>query len=84
MLRGVYFISATQAGKPIDRVMRTLERAFKLEHNEVEATGPGKPYFMARLIREVILAEGFLAGEGGADPGTACQAPPARPVESGA
>lgn len=84
MLRGVYFISATQAGKPIDRVMRTLERAFKLEHNEVEATGPGKPYFMARLIRDVILPEGFLAGEGGADPGTASQAPPPRPVESGA
>jgi hypothetical protein len=64
--------------------MRTLERAFKLEHNEVEATGPGKPYFMGRLIRDVILPEGFLAGEGGADPDIASQAPPARPVESGA
>jgi type VI secretion system protein ImpL len=82
MLRGVYFISATQAGKPIDRVMRTLERAFKLEHREIEATGPGKAYFMGRLIREVILPEAFLAGAGVADNATG-QAPPPR-VVSGA
>ncbi len=60
MLRGVYFTSATQAGKPIDRVMRTLERAFKFEHVEVEAAGPGKPYFMTRVLREVILPEAGL------------------------
>jgi type VI secretion system protein ImpL len=61
MLRGVYFTSATQAGKPIDRVMRTLERAFKFEHVEPEVVGPGKPFFMARLLREVILPEAGLA-----------------------
>jgi type VI secretion system protein ImpL len=59
----VYFTSATQSGKPIDRVMRTLERAFKLEHAEVEAKGPGKGYFMARLLREVILPEAGLAAD---------------------
>jgi type VI secretion system protein ImpL len=83
MLRGVYFASATQAGKPIDRVMRTLERAFKLEHKEVEATGPGKAYFMGRLIREVILPEAFLAGEDSVDSSATGQAPPPR-VVSGA
>lgn len=83
MLRGVYFISATQAGKPIDRVMRTLERAFKLEHKEVEATGPGKPYFMGRLVRDVILAEAFLAGDEGLESSATGQAPPPR-VISGA
>jgi type VI secretion system protein ImpL len=61
MLRGAYFTSALQAGKPIDRVMRTLERAFKVEHSEVEATGPGRSYFMTRLLREVIFAEAGLA-----------------------
>lgn len=61
MLRGVYFTSATQSGKPIDRVMRTLERAFKLEHAEAEAKGPGKSYFMTRLLREVIFPEAGLA-----------------------
>jgi type VI secretion system protein ImpL len=63
MLRGVYFISATQAGKPIDRVMRTLERAFKVEHREVEATGPGKSFFLTRLLREVIFPEAHLASD---------------------
>ena len=61
MLRGVYFASASQAGKPIDRVMRTLERAFKLDYSEVEATGPGEPYFITRLLREVVLPEAGLA-----------------------
>lgn len=61
MLRGAYFVSATQAGKPIDRVMRTLERAFKVEHREVAATGPGRSYFMTRLLREVIFADAGLA-----------------------
>ncbi len=61
MLRGAYFTSAMQAGKPIDRVMRTLERAFKVEHSEVEATGPGRRFFMTRLLREVLIAEAGLA-----------------------
>ncbi len=66
MLRGAYFTSATQAGKPIDRVMRTLERAFKVEHREVEAAGPGKSFFMTRLLREVVFAEAGLAIDGAA------------------
>ena len=61
MLRGAYFTSATQAGKPIDRVMRTLERAFKVEHREVAATGPGRGFFMTRLLREVVFPESGLA-----------------------
>jgi len=61
MLRGAYFSSATQAGKPIDRVMRTLERAFKVEHREVEAQGPGRSYFMTRLLREVVFPDAGLA-----------------------
>jgi len=61
MLRGAYFSSATQAGKPIDRVMRTLERAFKVEHREVEAQGPGRSYFMTRLLREVVFPDARLA-----------------------
>jgi len=57
----VYFTSATQSGKPIDRVMRTLERAFKVEHREVAAKGPGRSFFMTRLLREVVFAEAGLA-----------------------
>jgi type VI secretion system protein ImpL len=70
MLRGAYFTSSMQAGKPIDRVMRTLERAFKVEHSEVEATGPGKSFFMTRLLREVLFAEAGLAVDDPAGPAT--------------
>ncbi len=61
MLRGAYFVSATQAGKPIDRVMRTLERAFKVAHREVEAAGSPQSYFVTRLLREVMFPEASLA-----------------------
>ena len=61
MLRGAYFTSATQAGKPIDRVMRTLERAFKVEHREVAASGTGRSFFLSRLLREVIFPDASLA-----------------------
>lgn len=60
MLRGAYFTSATQAGKPIDRVMRTLERAFKVEHREIEAHGPGRSFFVTKLLREVVFPEAGL------------------------
>ena len=61
MLRGAYFISATQVGKSIDRVMRTLERAFKVEHREVEASGPSKSYFVTGVLRGVVFPEAGLA-----------------------
>jgi type VI secretion system protein ImpL len=60
MLRGAYFTSATQAGKPIDRVMRTLERAFKVEHREIAATGLGKSFFVTDLLRKVVFPEAGL------------------------
>ncbi len=66
MLRGAYFTSAAQVAKPIDRVMRTLERAFKVEHREVEPTGPSHSYFITRLLREVIFPEAGLAVDGAA------------------
>lgn len=75
MLRGAYFISATQVGKPIDRVMRTLERAFKVEHREVEADGPTRSYFVTRLLREVIFQEARLAIDGAAGRGTQGRSP---------
>lgn len=65
MLRGVYFTSATQTGKPVDRVMRTLERAFKLQRRELAATGEGShSYFVSGLLKEVIFPEAVLAVAG--------------------
>lgn len=70
MLRGVYFTSTLREGKPVDRVMRTLERAFKLPRR---AAGPAekadRSYFVERLVKEVILGEAALAVSGEASGG---------------
>jgi type VI secretion system protein ImpL len=61
-LRGVYFTSGTQEGNPIDRVLGTLARTFSLERAKpVERSGAGKSYFIAKLLREVVLREAGLA-----------------------
>ena len=63
MLRGVYFTSGTQEGSPIDRVLGTLARSFKLDRaaSPVRA-GSGKSFFLMRLLREIIFPESGLAG----------------------
>ena len=62
-LRGVYFTSGTQEGSPIDRVLGTLARSFKLERAAGPAhAGGGKSFFLMRLLREVIFPESGLAG----------------------
>ena len=69
LLRGVYFTSGTQEGNPIDRVLGTLSRSFKLEREGRPAAagspalaGTGKSFFLMRLLREVIFPESGLAG----------------------
>ena len=64
MLRGVYFTSGTQEGNPIDRVLGTLARSFKLERTAgpAVAQGSGKSFFLTWLVREVIFPESGLAG----------------------
>ncbi len=69
MLRGVYFTSGTQEGSPIDRVLGTLARSFKLERAARSAiaaapapAGSGKSFFLVRLLRELIFPESGLAG----------------------
>ncbi|MEK6245638.1 MAG: type VI secretion system membrane subunit TssM [Pseudomonadota bacterium] len=70
LLRGVYFTSGTQEGNPIDRVLGTLARSFKLERTggpanaggPAVAAGSGKSFFLTRLVREVIFPEAGLAG----------------------
>ena len=65
-LRGVYFVSATQEGSAIDRVLATLSRSFNLERKVQPPTvGTGKSFFLRRLLREVVFAEAGLAGRGG-------------------
>ncbi|OWQ84440.1 hypothetical protein CDN99_24435 [Roseateles aquatilis] len=62
-LRGVYFVSGTQEGTPIDRVLGSVARSYQLE-NAVQAPNQasGRSYFLNRLLGEVVFAEAGLGG----------------------
>ena len=63
LLRGVYFISGTQEGTPIDRVLGTIARSYRLERAVIPPQrASAKSYFLTRLLGEVVFAERGLAG----------------------
>ncbi|MEP7243445.1 MAG: type VI secretion system membrane subunit TssM [Gammaproteobacteria bacterium] len=63
LLRGVYFTSGTQEGTPIDRMLGAVARTFGFTSAvATPPTGPGKAYFIERLLRNVIFQESGLAG----------------------
>ena len=63
LLRGVYFISGTQEGTPIDRLLGTIARTYRLARTPVPANqASGKSFFLSRLLQEVVFSEAELAG----------------------
>ena len=63
LLRGVYFISGTQEGTPIDRMLGRIARSYRLEHAVLPPLqASGKSFFLSRLLKEVVFAESALAG----------------------
>ena len=63
LLRGVYFISGTQEGTPIDRMLGAIARTYRLERTALPANQPtGKSFFLSRLLQEVVFGEAELAG----------------------
>ncbi|MGU7775887.1 type VI secretion system membrane subunit TssM [Burkholderia sp. MR1-5-21] len=63
LLRGVYFTSGTQEGRPIDRVMSAVASALGLRRQVVlPDASAGRAYFIMRLMRDVIFQEAGLAG----------------------
>ncbi len=63
LLRGVYFISGTQEGTPIDRMLGRVARTYRLEHAMLAPNrSSGKSYFLSRLLSGVVFAESGLAG----------------------
>ena len=63
LLRGVYFTSGTQEGRPIDRVMASLAGAFGLDRNVLpNHAASGRSYFLTTLLRHVVFKEAELAG----------------------
>ncbi|WP_343629248.1 type VI secretion system membrane subunit TssM [Roseateles sp.] len=62
-LRGVYFVSGTQEGTPIDRVLGSVARGYQLEHAVLAPNqASGRSYFLNRLLGEVVFAEAGLGG----------------------
>ncbi len=63
MLRGCYFTSGTQEGRPIDRLMGSMAQAFGMQSSalvgspQVEA----RSYFLGNLFNKVIFADRELA-----------------------
>ncbi len=63
MLRGVYFVSGTQEGTPIDRVLGAVARRYRVEQSILPAQkSSGRSFFLQRLLEEVVFAESGLAG----------------------
>ncbi|HET8744253.1 MAG TPA: type VI secretion system membrane subunit TssM [Ramlibacter sp.] len=63
LLRGFYFISGTQEGTPIDRVLGSIARSYQLERAVIAPNrASGKSYFLHRLMGEVVFAEQGVAG----------------------
>ncbi|MBL8345422.1 MAG: type VI secretion system membrane subunit TssM [Rubrivivax sp.] len=63
MLRGVYFVSGTQEGTPIDRVLGAVARRYRIEQSILPAQkSSGRSFFLQRLLSEVVFAEHGLAG----------------------
>lgn len=63
LLRGVYFISGTQEGTPIDRMLGAISRTYRLARTPLPANqATGKSFFLQRLLHDVVFAEADLAG----------------------
>ncbi|MEI7893894.1 MAG: type VI secretion system membrane subunit TssM, partial [Myxococcales bacterium] len=63
-LRGVYFTSGTQEGRPIDRVIGTMMKAFNIAPAATAAAPQteSKSYFVTDFFRRVVFPDQYLAG----------------------
>jgi type VI secretion system protein ImpL len=63
LIRGVYFISGTQEGTPLDRMLGSIARSYRLERTVLPPNkASGKAFFLERLLGEVIFPESELGG----------------------
>ncbi|MEM8591750.1 MAG: type VI secretion system membrane subunit TssM [Pseudomonadota bacterium] len=61
LLRGVYFVSGTQEGTPIDRLMMGMANTFGIGRQAIgTGRGSGRSYFIKRLFDGVMFPEAGL------------------------
>ena len=62
IMRGVYFTSGTQEGRPIDRIMKSMADAFTVSARAASvAVSRPKSYFLRELFTEVVFADRDVA-----------------------
>lgn len=61
-VRGIYLTSATQQGRPIERVLAGLSTQLGLSPPPATRAGQGRSYFLKDLLSEVVFKESALAG----------------------
>jgi type VI secretion system protein ImpL len=63
MVRGCYFTSGTQEGRPIDRLMGSMAQAFGMQSNAIlgQQQVEARSYFLGNLFNKVIFADRELA-----------------------
>ena len=63
MLRGCYFTSGTQEGRPIDRLMGSMAQAFGMQSGSLlgQQRTEARSYFLGNLFNKVIFADRELA-----------------------
>lgn len=62
MIRGFYFTSGAQFGRPIDRLMAAIAAKFGVSAAPVAGSGEtGRSYFLRTLLHDVIFGEAALA-----------------------
>jgi type VI secretion system protein ImpL len=63
LLRGVYFTSGTQHGRPIDRAISAIAQSLGLQRDiAYNRDASGRAYFINGLLRDVVIAEAGLVG----------------------
>jgi len=63
LLRGVYFVSATQEGTPLDRIVNVLGQGFTVQSLQKPAVvGGGKAFFIQELLSKIVFGEAHIAG----------------------
>ncbi|WP_321801392.1 type VI secretion system membrane subunit TssM [Caballeronia sp. J97] len=63
LLRGVYFTSGTQNGRPIDRAISAIAQSLGVRRDlAYDRDASGRAYFINRLLKDVVIAEAGLVG----------------------
>jgi type VI secretion system protein ImpL len=64
LVRGIYFTSATQLGRPIDRLLGAISTKFGVSQTAaITSRASGRAYFLQTLLGQVVFNEANLAGK---------------------